>query len=107
VLERRREIGVMRAIGASSRSLLGIVIIEGMVIGLLSWVAGLLLALPLSKALSDAVGVGFIQAELSYRFSTGGALLWLGVVLAIAAMASLLPARSAARVTVREVLAYE
>jgi putative ABC transport system permease protein len=107
VLERRREIGVMRAIGASSRSLLGIVIVEGLVIGVLSWLAGLILALPLSKALSDAVGAGFIQAELSYRFSSGGALLWLAVVLGIAAVASLLPARSAARLTVREVLAYE
>jgi putative ABC transport system permease protein len=107
VLERRREIGVMRAIGASSRSLLGIVLVEGMVIGALSWAVGVLLALPLSKAMSDAVGAGFIQAELSYRFSTGGALLWLGVVLLIAAVASLLPARSAARITVREVLAYE
>jgi putative ABC transport system permease protein len=107
VLERRREIGVMRAIGASSRALLGIVVVEGLVIGALSWAAGVILALPLSKLLSDAVGVGFIQAELSYRFSTGGALLWLGVMLLIAAVASLLPARSAARVTVREVLAYE
>jgi putative ABC transport system permease protein len=107
VIERRREIGVMRAIGASSQALLGIVVIEGLIIGALSWVAGVILALPLSKLLSDAVGVGFIQAELSYRFSTGGALLWLAVMLLIAALASLLPARSAARVTVREVLAYE
>lgn len=107
VLERRREIGVMRAIGAGNRAVLSIVIVEGLLIGACSWVLGVLLALPLSKLLSDAVGVGFIQAALSYRFSTGGAVLWLGVILAIAAVASLLPARSAARITVREVLAYE
>jgi putative ABC transport system permease protein len=107
VLERRREIGVMRAIGADNRAILAIVIVEGMLIGALSWVLGVLLALPLSKALSDAVGAGFIQAALSFRFSTGGAGLWLLVILLIAAIASLLPARGAARITVREVLAYE
>jgi putative ABC transport system permease protein len=107
VLERRREIGVMRAIGAVNRAILHIVIVEGVVIGVLSWLLGTLLALPLSKALSDAVGVGFIQAALSYRFSIGGAGGWLAVILCIAAVASLLPARSASRITVREVLAYE
>ncbi|MEZ4734960.1 MAG: FtsX-like permease family protein [Caldilineaceae bacterium] len=107
VLERRREIGVMRAIGAANRAILSIVIVEGIVIGALSWVLGVLLALPLSKALSDAVGAGFIQAALSFRFSTGGAGLWLIVILLIASVASLLPARSASRITVREVLAYE
>jgi len=107
VLERRREIGVMRAIGAANGAILRIVIVEGMIIGALSWLLGILLALPLSKALSDAVGVGFIQAELSYRFSMGGAGGWLAVILLIAAVASLLPARGASRITVREVLAYE
>jgi putative ABC transport system permease protein len=34
-------------------------------------------------------------------------LLWLAVVLILAALASFLPARSASRLTVREVLAYE
>lgn len=107
VLERRREIGVMRAIGAANQSILRIVIVEGIIIGAVSWILGTLLALPMSKALSDAVGVGFIQAELSYRFSTGGASVWLLVILLLAAIASLLPARSASQITVREVLAYE
>jgi putative ABC transport system permease protein len=53
------------------------------------------------------VGAGFIQAALSFRFSTGGAALWLLVIVLIATVASLLPARGAARITVREVLAYE
>jgi putative ABC transport system permease protein len=97
----------MRAIGAGNRAILSIVIVEGVLIGALSWVLGTLLALPLSKALSDAVGAGFIQAALSFRFSTGGAALWLLVIVLIATVASLLPARGAARITVREVLAYE
>lgn len=107
VLERRREIGVMRSIGASTRSIMQIVIVEGVLIGVMSWAIGALLAYPISRVLSDAVGNGFLNSELTFRYSTGGALLWLVTVSAIAAFASILPARSAAQLTVREVLAYE
>jgi putative ABC transport system permease protein len=107
VIERTREIGVIRAIGASNGAVLRIVMVEGVLVGTLSWVIGALLALPISKLLSDAVGNLFIQTPFSYVFSIPGMLLWLGLVVAIAALASFLPAWSAARLTVRDVLAYE
>jgi putative ABC transport system permease protein len=107
VLERTREIGVMRAIGASDGSVLKIVIVEGVLIGLLSWLFGAVFAVPLSRLLSDAVGVSIFQTKLSYTFSLEGVGLWLVVVIVLATLASLLPARNASRVTVREVLAYE
>jgi len=53
------------------------------------------------------VGEAFIRSTLSYTFSLAGALLWLGIVIALAALASFLPAWSAARLTVRDVLSYE
>ena len=56
VLERTREIGVMRAIGAADGSIFQIVVVEGLLIGLMSWFCGAILALPLGKALSNAVG---------------------------------------------------
>jgi len=107
VLERTREIGVMRAIGASNGAILQIVIVEGVLIGLLSWMIGTLIAYPLSRVLSDQVGTSILQAPLSYTFSTGGTITWLVTVLLLSALASFFPARSASRVTVREVLAYE
>jgi putative ABC transport system permease protein len=107
VIERTREIGVMRAIGASDGAVLKIVIVEGVLIGAISWLLGALLALPVSKLLSDAVGVSFFQTPLSYRFSLSGALIWLALVVLLAAVASYLPARNASRLTVRDVLAYE
>lgn len=107
VLERTREIGVIRAIGASDGAVLQIFIVEGVLIGLISWLLGTLLAFPVSKLLSDTVGQQFLSAPLDYTFSTGGALLWLGVVVILAALASFLPAWQASRLTVREVLAYE
>jgi putative ABC transport system permease protein len=107
VIERTREIGVMRAVGASDGSVLRIFMVEGLFIGVLSWFVGAILALPIGKLLSDAVGIAFTESPLNYTFSIKGTLLWLAVVLILAALASFLPARSASRLTVREVLAYE
>ncbi|MBA3534163.1 MAG: FtsX-like permease family protein [Ardenticatenales bacterium] len=107
VLERAREIGVMRAIGASDRAVLQIFMTEGMLIGIISWPLGLLLAFPISRLLSDQIGNDFIGSPLTYTFSMQGAFFWLVVVLSLSALASFVPAWNAARLTVREVLAYE
>ena len=107
VLERAREIGVMRAIGASDGAILHIFIAEGILIGLLSWPIGVLLALPISKLLSNIVGTKFVGTPLSYTFASSGALWWLALILISAALASFFPAWRAARLSVRSVLAYE
>ena len=107
VLERTREIGVMRAIGAPTRAMLQIFVTEGLLIGALSWLVGAAAAVPISKLMSDAIGQALFQTQLTYAFSLPGAGMWLGTVLALAALASVLPAVRAARLTVREVLAYD
>jgi putative ABC transport system permease protein len=107
VLERTREVGVMRAIGAGGYDILQIIVVEGVLIGLLSWLAAALLAYPLGKMLSNAVGVSVIQMTLTYEFSVVGVGIWLAAVVLLSALASFWPARNASRVTVREVLAYE
>jgi putative ABC transport system permease protein len=107
VLERTREIGVMRAIGASNQAVRRIFIVEGILIGILSWFLGAILAYPLSRGLSHLIGTQFLNAPLSYSYSMSGVLIWLGVVIVLAALASFLPAWNASRLTVQEVLAYE
>lgn len=107
VLERTREIGVMRAIGASDRTILAVVLIEGIIIGLISWVIGAGLAWPVGLGLSSAIGLALFQAPLGYIFSANGVFTWLLIVAILAGVASFIPARNASRVTVREALAYE
>ena len=107
VLERIREIGVIRAIGASDISVLRVVLVEGILVGILSWFLGSILAIPLSKLLSDAIGIAFWESPLNFTFSIGGVFFWLGVAVVLSALSSFLPARNASRLSVREVLAYE
>jgi putative ABC transport system permease protein len=107
VLERTREIGVLRAIGAPNKGVSQVFIREGIAIGVLSWAIGSVIAFPLGKALSDGVGIPVLGVPLNYSYSTTGVLLWLILVVILSALASFLPARNASRLTVREVLAYE
>lgn len=107
VMERTREIGVMRAVGASDGSIVRIVLVEGIFVGIISWVLGALAAYPIGKLLSDMVGKAFIQSTLNYQFATDGAIGWLAAILIIASVASYLPAHNASRLSVRETLAYE
>lgn len=107
VIERTREIGVMRAFGASSPAVFRIVILEGLLIGLLSWGLAIGFSWPISLGLARAIGLSFMDYPVPASFSPGGVLAWLVLVIVISIMASLLPALRAVRLTVTEVLAYE
>lgn len=107
VLERTREIGVMRAVGASNGAVRGIVLTEGVFIGLLSALISVVLSYPISKAFSDLVGNAIFHLPLSFTVSVEGIVLWMIIVSILSALASLLPAYSASRLTVREILSYE
>jgi len=107
VLERTREIGVMRAIGATDGAIQRIVITEGVLIGLISWVIGAALAYPAGAAISAGVGQVLFSTDLPYTFSGTGVVSWFFIVSILATLASFLPARNASKLTVREVLAYE
>lgn len=107
ILERRREIGVLRAIGASSGGVSQVFILEGVLVGLLSWAVGAMLSIPLGMMLSNLVGQPIAGAPLSFSFSLTGLCLWLGIIVLLSTLASAVPSRNASRLTVREVLAYE
>jgi putative ABC transport system permease protein len=107
VVERGREIGVMRAIGARTTAVLGIFIVEGMMVGLISWLIALPLSWPGAWALNDLVSTTLLQVPMDFSYSFVGGILWLFIVCVLSAFASFAPALRATRISVRESLAYE
>ena len=107
VLERTREIGITRAIGADDRAVMQTVIAEGLVIGMISFGLAVILSIPFTYLLSTIVSIAVFETPIDVVFTYSGYAIWLALVLALSAVASILPARNAARLTIREVLAYE
>jgi len=107
VMERTREIGIMRAIGASTRSIFYIIVGEGVLIGLLSWLIATAMAIPVSIYISYMFGTIFFETPLEIAFSPIGVFIWLVLAMTFAALSCLYPAYKASRMSVREVLSYE
>ncbi|HJP93927.1 MAG TPA: FtsX-like permease family protein, partial [Pyrinomonadaceae bacterium] len=72
VFERRREMGVMRALGARPKTVSLVVVAEGIVIGVLSWAIAVLLAWPVSKAIGDFLVGMLFRAGLDFTFDVRG-----------------------------------
>jgi putative ABC transport system permease protein len=106
VLERRREIGVMRAVGASSGDVAFIFMGEGLLLGLLSWAQAVPISLLAGRYFTDAVAQA-IDFPAVYYPAINGVWIWLGIVVVLSLLASWLPARRATQISVRESLAYE
>lgn len=107
VLERTREIGIMRAIGADDRAVMRTVIGEGFVIGAISFVLAIVLSVPFTYLLSTIVSLAIFETPINVIFTYLGYAIWFGLVLILSVVGSILPARNAARLTIREALAYE
>ena len=107
VLERRREIGILRTIGARHRAILALITVESMVIALLSWLLAVPLSVPMSVVLGEAFGRIMFRVPVILLPTGAGVLRWLVVVLAVSLLASAWPAWRALRVSTAAALAYE
>jgi putative ABC transport system permease protein len=106
VIERTKEIGVLRAIGARSRTILSIFVMEGILQGLLSWLIAVPISILVSPTAANAMGHAMFGATLDYQYNWPAVVVWLGIILVISVLASILPARSATHISVRDSLAY-
>ena len=107
VIERTREIGILSAIGATPRTIARGILVEGIVMAVLSWCVAVIVAIPITFALDAATGRMFIRSALEFFMSPAAVAGWLLLAVALAAISSFHPARRAARLTIREAIAYE
>jgi putative ABC transport system permease protein len=107
VLERTREMGVLRVVGGGRKVISQIVVTEGISTGILSWFLGVVLSYPLGNYLGNVLGLTLINLPLTNTLPLKGGLIWFFTVIVLSISASLLPARNASRLSVRETLAYE
>lgn len=104
VLERARELAVMKTLGATPWRVTRLVVTESLVIGASSWVVALLLAFPLTWVVDMLVGkLGFV-APLPFVIGPAPALGWLALVLVLSLAATAMPARRASRLSVAQAL---
>lgn len=109
IMERTREIGVLRAIGATPKAIYDLFIVEGMMISVSSIALGLLLAWPLSIVASSFFGDLMLGNGVSLRFAFSSSGFWITFMTTFVFgwLASRIPARNAIRVSTREALSYE
>ena len=106
VVERTREIGVMRAVGAGSPTIISLFIMEGVLQGVLSWLVAIPIAYLSSRPLARLLGQTMLELDLDYAFNGTAVIIWLIMIIFISVLASVVPARQATRISVRESLAY-
>jgi putative ABC transport system permease protein len=106
VLDRTRELGIIRAMGATTRDVLQVIVLEGVLVGALSWAMAGVLSIPYTVLMGQVFAV-LLEYPINLTPSVAGWVIWWLSILAIGALASALPAWNAARQPVAQALAYE
>jgi putative ABC transport system permease protein len=105
VLERTREIGMLRAVGSTRRQIVTMVLAESLVLSTMGTLLGLLAGVWMAFSLVQALAsTGF---PMSFFFPWQGLAIAAIVGIVFGVLAALLPARSAARLDIVDALAWE
>ncbi len=107
LVERARELGVMRAIGASVGQLRKLLLWESAMIGLLAAAVGLASGLALSFVLTGVINRAFFGWTIQLAFPWGSLALTPLWIVGAAVLAGLLPAWRAGRLIIAEALRDE
>jgi len=106
VLQRTREIGVLRAIGAPSKAIFRLFLMEGFMHGIFAWTLSVPLAYFAAEPIASQLGKTMLGIQLDFRFNSSAVLFWLGIVLMLAWLASYWPARKATQLTIQNCLGH-
>lgn len=107
VLDRRRELGVLRAIGATPGTIGGIVVIEAIAVAMLSWVPAVVAGWVITAVVGRSLMAALFRGGFDVTVAVTGAAGWLLLSTALSVVASLAPAASASRRSIREAVSYE
>jgi len=107
IVERLRELSILRAIGVNNHKLYQLTLTEGFLIGLMSWAIAVVVSVPLSYYLGNKFFKIFFETTLNFDVSFTGILVWLAIILVFSTIAVLIPARNANKKSVAEGLSYE
>ena len=105
VLERTREIGMLRAVGSTRGQVRRIVLAEALILAALGTVFGIVAGLYLGY-----MGVAAMQAfgyPMDYVFPTSGVIIALVAGIVFGVLAAIIPARQASRLEIVQALRYE
>jgi putative ABC transport system permease protein len=105
VIERTREIGMLRAVGSTRPQVQRMILEESLLLSTLGTLLGIATGLFLSDFIVKALS--FAAFKLDFYFPTAGVILAIVVGLAFGILAAVAPARKAARTVIVEALRYE
>ncbi len=106
ILERTREIGVLRAIGTTRRQVQRLVLAESVLLGAAGAGLGMLAGLALGYGFTTLTAGGFGNT-IAYTFPLAGLIAAIATALILGVLASWVPARQAARLRIVQALQYE
>jgi putative ABC transport system permease protein len=104
VVERSRELAILRSLGGQPASVRRILSSESTLIAVAGWAAALVLASIVSAPLASYFGEILVEYPFDFEFSSAGIIASLGIAVAVARLASILPARFANRRSVGEAI---
>ena len=105
VLERTREIGMLRAVGATRGQVRTIVVVEALILSSIGTVLGVLAGLYLGYMLVQTLAASGFPTEYAFPWAVVGLALGAGLVFGL--LAAVIPARQASRLPIVQALRYE